>query len=601
MYYKPLWEVLEDLIATATGKIKADLVLKNVSLVNVYSGEIQEEVNIAIKGERIAHVGKKIDHLIGEATRVIDLKGSIVVPGFLDGHIHIESSMLIPSEFARVVIGRGTTSVFADPHEIANVLGVKGVKLMIKNARKSPLKVFIAVPSCVPASTSEFETSGSELNPSDIEELLDLDEVVALGEVMNYPGVISGDRKMMEEIKISLRKKKVIEGHYASPELEEKLSAYVSAGITSCHESTSAMEAIEKARRGMHVMIREGSAWKDLSEVIKAVTEYKLDTVNFSLVSDDRHLLDLIKEGHMDYILRRAVEEGVDPIKAIQMATINTARHFKMDVDIGGIAPGKLADVVVLKDLKSFTVLSVFANGKLVYSDGKLLIERGEPEIPRYAKETVKVKRKLTPEDFKVKVNSQYGEETVKVNVIEVREGSIVTKRRIEKLKVRNGEVQPDLKRGIIKVAVIERHHCTGNMGLGFIKGLHVKEGAIATTIAHDSHNLIVAGVNEEDMALAVNTLIDYQGGITITKNGGQLALVELKVAGLMSDKPYEEVAKEIEELENAWLSISDKKMKAPYMTLSMIALPVIPELRLTDKGLVDVNNFKKTELILKE
>jgi len=579
-----LWEVTKELVATALGRIKADLVIKNGTLVNV------------VKGNRIAHIGSKIDHVIGDNTKVIDAKGNYLVPGFLDGHVHIESSMLLPSEFAKAVLPHGTTAVFADPHEIANVLGLKGIKLMLEDSKNLPLKVYIAIPSCVPASFPEFETAGASIGPKEVEEVLQWENVVALAEMMNYPGVLMGDDKVHGEIQVTLKHGKVVEGHYADPELDEKLSAYIAAGITSCHESTRRIDALERARRGIWAMIREGSAWHDLEEVIKAVTERRIDTRRIILVTDDRHPEDILVEGHIDHVVRRAIQEGVDPITAIQMVTVNTAEHYKVDLDVGGIAPAKFADILIVEDLAKVKISTVIANGKVVAKDGKLIVDIKRKEVPEWATKTMNVKRKLTPEDFVIKAPIKEG--TVKAHVVQVIEAKVTTKHLIEEIPVVNYELKPRIEDDIAKAAVIERHHASGDMGIGLVKGFGFKEGAIASTVAHDSHNLLVAGVNEEDMAFAANKLIDVGGGMIVVRNQEILGLVELPVAGLMSTEDVETVSEKVRKLAEGWRQIG-RKMVSPFMTMALLSLSVLPELRITDQGIIDTLKFQKIPLIL--
>lgn len=595
--FSRLWEVNRELIATALGESKADLVIKNGSLVNVYTGEIIDSINIAIKGDRIAHVGFKIDHLIGGSTKIIDASNKYLVPGFLDGHVHIESSMLLPIEFAKAVLPHGTTAVFADPHEIANVLGVKGIKFMLDNSKALPLKVYISIPSCVPASFPEFETSGASIGPNEVDEVLNWDRVVALGEMMNYPGVLMRDEKVIDEINVTLRHGRVVEGHYADPYLEEKLSAYIAAGVSSCHESTRKIDGLERARRGMWAMIREGSAWHDLAEVIKGVTETRVDTRRFVLVTDDRHPDDLLSEGHINHVVRRAIEEGVDPITAIQMATLNTAEHFKLDHDLGGIAPGRYADILIVKDLSKMVIETVVSSGVIAVRDGKLTIDIGVREIPEWVVNTMNVKNILSQKDFMIRAPIDEG--IIKVHVIEVIEAKVGTNHLIEDLPVRDHYVETDVDRDIAKVAIIERHHASGNIGLGFVKGFGFKEGAIASTVAHDSHNLLVAGVNDRDMVYAANKLIEVGGGMIVVNNEKVLGLIELPIAGLMSKENVEVVSRKVRDLSKAW-KIIGRKMVSPFMTMSLLSLSVLPELRITDKGLIDTLKFKKISLFLK-
>jgi len=585
-----LYEVNESLIDVAMGRLKADVVLKNANLVNVCTGEIVDS-DIAVKGDRIAFVGDA-SHTIGGHTIVFDLGGRYVCPGFLDGHVHVESSMVTLSQFAEGVLPHGTTGVFIDPHEIANVLGVEGVKLMIEEGRHVPLRVFVTVPSCVPASFPDFETAGAEIGPREVEELLAYENVVALGEMMNYPGIVYKDRKMIDEVKVTLKHGKVVEGHFYG-NLRE-LNAYISAGISSSHESTSREIGLAKVRLGMYVMIREGSAWKDLREVIKIVTEDRVDSRRVCLVSDDRHPDDIVNEGHLDHIVNRAIEEGVDPVKAIQMVTINTAEHFNVDNDIGMIAPSKLADILVLENIKPLRVSMVFYAGRLVAKDGVMLEKVNGFTYPKHAKETVKLARALSPEDFKIRAPGKSG--TVKANVIEVFEGSVLTKRRVIEVPVLGGEVVQDVERDILKVASIERHKGSGEMGIGLVTGFKFRSGAVASTVAHDSHNLLVVGADDGDMAYACNRLAEVGGGMIAVEGGRTLALVKLPIAGIVSDEPLDSVCNQVKSLSRAWKELGCKMIN-PFMTMSLLSLSVLPEIRVTNKGLIDTVEFKKMEL----
>jgi len=588
-----LSEIMNELIFTATGKIKADLVIKNCNLVNVYTGEILEKMDIAIKKDRIALIGNA-DHTIGENTITIKAENRYATPGFLDGHIHIESTMLTLTEFSKITIPKGTTGIFIDPHEIANVLGKRGIQLFINEARFTPMKVFVCIPSCVPATKSEFETSGATITVEDIEEMIQWEEVIGLAEVMNYPGVIKGKSEVINKIKSTIKSGKTVEGH-APKVLGSKLCAYVSAGITSCHESTSKEEGLEKLRVGMTLMIREGSAWKDLSEVIKVITEENVNSRKILLVSDDRHPEDLMREGHMDHLVRRAIEEGVDPIEAIQMATLNPAQHYNLDLHIGGIAPPRYADILLINNLEKMEIERVIIDGKIVAEEGKMIIPIKKFRYPNYAKKTINVKRKVKEDDFKFKVKSK---DQVKIRVIKVKEESIITEHLTETVKVEDNEVKVNLDKDIIKISVIERHKATGNISLGFVKGFGIKSGAAASTVAHDSHNIIVIGVNEKDMVKAVNKLIEIGGGMIVVKDQKTLALVELPIAGLMSEEDAETVCRKVEKLNYAWKQLACK-IKSPFMTMSILALPVIPELRITDRGLIDVREFKIVDVLV--
>ncbi|MHC1585048.1 MAG: adenine deaminase [Candidatus Syntropharchaeia archaeon] len=544
-----------DLIDCALGKRKADLVIKDIALVNVFSGEIYE-TDIAIFGERIAGLGKY------SGKNEMDGRGKYAVPGLIDGHTHIEMSMLSPSEFARIVVPRGTTAVIEDPHEIANVLGRRGIELILKEAKTIPLKIFCMIPSCVPA--TELETSGARIDSKEISELLNIDGVIGLGEMMNFPGVLSKDEKVLK--KLNSASKFPIDGH--APLLSGKeLCAYVCAGIGSDHESTSFDEALEKLRLGMRVMIREGSTAKNLKNLIPLLEK---ENRNCILVTDgDRTPEDLIEEGYLDHVLRRAIEEGIDPITAIQMCTINPATYFRLH-DLGSIAPGKIADMVILSDLEGFKVDRVIVDGRIVREIPKTF------KYPEYAKNTIKLRSHLKKDDLRIEG---------KKRVIVIIEGEILTDEM--------GEVsEPDVGRDILKIAVIERHKRTGNIGLGFVHGFGIKRGAVASSIAHDSHNIIAIGVKDEDIVVSVNRLEEIGGGIVITEDGRISEELPLPIAGLMSDERAEDVTRKMKKLKKT-LSEMGCRLKSPFISLSFLALPVIPKLKITDKGLVDVERFE--------
>jgi len=586
--------VFPRLIDVSLGRLKADILIKDCTLVNVFTGELQEHVDIAVKDGFIAFVGGGGD-VVGSGTKVVDGKNLYAAPGFMDGHVHVESSMVTFSEFSKIALVHGTTSIFADPHEIANVLGVDGLKMVLDEIRRIPLRVFICVPSCVPASIPEFETAGAELSAEDVKEILSWPESIALGELMNYPGVLSKDEKMLAEIRAALKLGKVIEGH-SDGIMGSELNAYISTGVSSCHEATRVEEVVERLRLGMYSMIREGSVSKNLKEGIRAVTELKLNARRAILVTDDRHPEDLLREGYMDHLVHRAIEEGVDPITAIQMVTINTAEHFKIDDLLGAIGPGRVADIVLLSDLNRVKVDTVLINGAVVVRDGVLKIEVRRVEYPRRAKETVKLHKTLTPEDFRIKARIPSGR--VRAHVIGVLDGFSRTRHLIEEVDVVDGEVAADPRRDIALVAVIERHRASGNIGRGLLKGFGLREGAIASTVAHDSHNLIVLGMNPTDMAVAANEIARINGGIVAVVGGKVLGRVELRIAGLISDEPLETVAEKVRHL-NATLREMGCKLTAPFMVLSSLSLSVLPELRITDRGLVDSVKFKLIDLFV--
>jgi adenine deaminase len=500
----------------------------------------------------------------------IDLRNKFLLPGLMDAHVHLESSMVTPGEYAQAVVPQGTTTVITDPHEIANVLGLEGIRYIMNSSENLPLDVFIMLPSCVPA--TKFETSGARLEAEDLKQLIDHPRVLGLGEVMNFPGVINEDPGILK--KIALFKNRIIDGH--APGLSgEDLRKYIRAGIGSDHECTTKEEAEEKLRAGMTIMIREGSASKNLKDLIPIVNNetYK----KCLLCTDDRNPIDLLEEGHMNFLIKKAVSLGLEPLRAIQMATINTARYFRLK-DRGAIAPGYKADLVVVDDLKNFKVEMVFKNGELVAKEGGLLSPIKEEKPPMVTK-TFHVKP-LKKEDFQIKETPS--------RIIGIISNEIVTQSLDERVKIRNGFAVSDITRDILKIAVIERHKKTGNIGLGFIKGVGLKEGALGTSVAHDSHNIVVVGTDDRDMLSVSQEIIKMQGGLVICNKGRILGSLPLPIAGIMSDQDLTSVRTKLEELHNIALSLGIK-LKEPFMTLSFLALPVIPELKITDKGLVDV------------
>jgi len=575
-----------ELVDVAAGKAPADLVIKGATLVNVYSHEYCPKTTIAVKGARIAAVGD-YEPLVGPESVVIEADQLYALPGLIDGHIHIESTMLDPVEFARVVVPRGTTAVMIDPHEIANVLGVEGVRLMIARTEKIPLKVYVQVPSCVP-STTNLETAGARIGPKEVQLMLRWPRIVGLGEVMNYPGVLAGDRSLRLMIEQTGRARKVVEGH-APGLLGRELSGYLSAGISGDHESTTEEELVEKIRLGCVVEIREGSTSHNLSTLIHAIRSHNLSSRRTVLVSDDRHASDLMKLGHMDHNVRRAIEEGMDPIDAISMATLNTAEHFRVDDEIGGIAPGKRADIILTRDLSSMKAETVIADGRIVAKDGVLAKEVPSPRFPPRSLRTVHLKRQLRPSDFVVKSEMKDGR--ARIVVIDT-SGEILTKKTCQETTVRDYQIQSDLERDILKITVIERHKRTGNIGRGFVRGFGLKAGAISSSVAHDSHNICVVGTNDSDMALAANEIARIQGGLVAAKDGKIMAELVLPFAGLMSTRS-------IEAVNHAERCLSEVArnfgcaFSSPFMVMSFLSLAVIPEIRLTDKGIVDVNAAK--------
>ena len=593
-----LWEAGKKLVAVAQGLAPADLVVKNGRLVNVFTGEILPGTGIAAADGRIALVGD-VSRCIGPRTRVVDAQGMYLTPAFLDGHLHVESSMLSVCEYGRVTLPHGTGAIFMDPHEIVNVLGIEGMRAILADARRAPIRVYATSPSCVPACPG-LEDTGADFTPGEVAETMEWEDVAGLGEVMNYPGVLSGADYLHEEIAAALKARKAVTGHFPDADTGNLLNAYAACGIGSCHESTTAEQALAKLRLGMYAMIREGSAWRDLRQAVRAVTEHRVDTRRAVLVSDDIHADDLLDRGHMDHIIRLAVREGVSPVAAIQMATLNCAECFGLSQDLGALAPGRFADINILSDLARVEVRQVILGGVPVAEDGALLEGAAGPgyAYPAPCRSTMRRRGGLTEADFALKAPAGAG--SVNAKIIEGASGQAVPGRSVRQLPVENGKVSALPSQDLLKVAVIDRHHPEGRMSVGFVHGFGIRRGAAASTYAHDAHNLIVVGADESDMACAANRLIACQGGMIAVERGETLALLELPVAGVMSERPADEVARKLRELQQAWQSLGCT-LVSPFMTLSSLSLSVIPALRITNRGLVDVSQMKLTSLFEKE
>ncbi|MBQ8685679.1 MAG: adenine deaminase [Clostridia bacterium] len=592
---KPLWECSQTLVKVAAGVEKAELIVTNAKLINVCTHEILEGVDVAVAAGRIAMVGD-CKHCIGENTRVIDATGKYLAPAFMDGHIHVESSMLTVGEYAKAVLSHGTSGIFMDPHEICNVLGLDGVKYMLEDAKRTPLKAMLTTPSCVPA-VPGFEDTGASIGPKEVAETMTWDSCVGLGEMMNFPGILGADERTHAIVGETLKAGKIATGHYSLPETGKGLNAYIASGVRCCHESTRAEDAIAKMRLGMYAMLREGSAWHDLKEVAKAITSREIDARFACLISDDTHPNTLQAQGHLDHIVKRAIEEGIDPVTAIQMVTINVAQCFQLDHDMGSVTPSKCADMVLIDDLQNCRVSEVFIDGELVAQNGKTLQAFPPYSYPEAAKKSVHLS-KLSPSDFAIRASGSGNEATV--HVIEVIPARVGTYDRRLKVPVVNGALQADTEQDILKVAVFERHHETGTVGRGFVKGFGIKRGALAQTVAHDAHNLLVVGSNDEDMAIAANALIECGGGLVAVEDGKILGIVPLPIAGLMSDESLEVMSKKVEGLEKAWEDMGCA-LPSPFMTMALIPLACLPETRLTNRGLVDCRTFRFEELIIKE
>ncbi len=552
---------LARLMSVAKGELPADLLLSNAKIVNVFTGEI-EAGNVAICGDRIAGVGD-----YHQAKRILDLGGRYIAPGLINGHIHPESSMLDIGQYARAVVPHGTTTLVTDLHEIANVCGLEGIKCVLNRARRLPFNLFLMAPSCVPA--TNLETSGASLGPEEIRRILKWKPCLGLGEVMNFPGVIGGDEVVLK--KIAFARGKIIDGH--APGLSGKaLSAYIAAGIYSDHESVSLDEAKEKLRQGMFIMLREGSSEKNLEALLPLVTDKTWPRCMF--VVDDRSCADLLKDGDIDAVVRKAIRLGLDPVRAIQLATINTASYFRRE-GLGAIAPGYFADLIVLGDLPRLQIDLVFYRGQMVAKEGKPLFP-APPSAEKGLTDTVNIK----PFNIDRLKLSPSGEAEP---IIEVVPGQIITRKRLEKISS-----IPDTERDILKLVVVERHKATGNIGVGLVGGFSLKRGALASSIAHDSHNIIAVGASDEDIFAAIKEIERLRGGLVATGGGKVLASLALPVGGLLSDEPLETVVNKLERLERTAAELGTK-LPSPFATLSFLALPVIPEIRLTDRGVVEI------------
>ena len=553
------------IIAVAAGREKADLVLKNAKYLNVFSNEFLCG-DIAVANGLIAGVGKY------DGKTEIDVSGKLVLPGFIDAHIHLESSMVTPAEFAKAVVAHGTTTVITDPHEITNVMGIDGVEYMIQASQNLPIDVHFMMPSCVPA--TEIDESGAELDCKDIDLYLDNKKVLGLAEMMNYVGVINGDKNVLSKIVTSQAHHKKIDGH--APELSgNDLNAYIAAGVYSDHECSTFENALEKLRKGQFIMIREGTAAHNLKALMPLLTQQYYSRCMFA--TDDKHPSDLLYGGHIDYIVKQALKNGADPIVALKTATHHAARYFLLN-NKGAIAPGYLADIVVVNNLEDFNVETVFKRGKLVF-DG---------EVKDFSAPTVDEKLaekcfdtfhldSVTPSSFKV---------DGKLGLIGLVGGELLTRNLGTADKI-------DVENDILKIACIERHKGTNHIGVGYVKGYSLKSGAVATSVAHDSHNIITVGCNDDDIAVAVNAIKDSNGGIAVVENGKIKALLELPIAGLMSDEPLTTVNEKLENAKSSAYELGADKSIDPFMTLSFLSLPVIPSLRITTKGVFDAENWK--------
>ncbi|OAB47060.1 adenine deaminase [Paenibacillus antarcticus] len=584
-----LADCMPELVATARGDLKATLALVNVKLVNVVSGEILPGMSIAIKGSRIAYVGKDISHAIDENTIVIDGKGKYAAPGLLDGHCHIESTQLTVTEFAKAVLPLGTTGGFFDAHEISNVMGLKGLRFMLEEARTTPLAAYMQVASCVPSTHPGLETTGAFIGPEEVAEALSWGpDMIGLGEVMNFPGVVYGDDRMIREIQATLRAGKYADGHFTWKSDDWRLPVYAASGVSGDHECVTKEDVIERIRLGMYAKMRQGSAWHDVAETIKAHTESGIDTRRMMLVTDDRSSESLLREGHMNFVVRHAIAQGVKPVTAFQMATINTAERFGVARDIGSITPGSCADIILLDgNIADVDVVLTIASGQVVAENGVMTTTWEGYSIPKEAFETVHLGRQLVELDFQIE--APIAEGTIVAKAIEVVENHVDTRERKVHVKVDNHHVNLDPSDDLCKMAVFERHGLNGGHAVGILKGVGLNiPSAIAMTVAHDSHNLIVIGNDDELMVKAGNLAAEMQGGVVMVI-GDEVTSFPLPVGGLMSPEPFETVALQSEAISHALIRAGCSLNNA-FMTLSLLALVVIPEIRMSDKGLVRIS-----------
>ena len=580
------------LVAVAAGRAPADRVIRGGRLVNVQSREVLDGWQVAIAEGRFAYVGPDASHCIGPTTEVTEAEGRYLLPGFCDGHMHIESGQLTPAEFAAAVIPHGTTTMFADPHEIANVLGLAGVRMMHDEAMLQPVNIFTQMPSCAPSAPG-LETTGYEIGPDEVAEAMTWPGIIGLGEMMNYPGVINGSQQMLAEMAATMKAGRTVGGHYASPDRGIPFHAYAAGGPADDHEGTAEADAIARVRQGMRAMLRLGSAWFDVESQITAVTQKGLDPRNFILCTDDCHAGTLVGEGHMNRVLRHAIACGCDPLVALQMATINTATHFGLERELGSIAPGRRADLVLTSDLATLPVEQVIARGITVARDGRLTVACPHYPWPETARRTVHLGKTLSAADFAVPAPA--GAASVRARVIGVVENQAPTRALSATLPVRAGQVEP--QGDVCHIALVERHRATGRVVNAFVSGFgYAGEMAIASTVAHDSHHMIVVGTSRAMMAAAANRLGEIGGGVTVWQNGAEIACLALPIAGLMSDRPAALVAQQAQGIVAA-MQACGCRLNNAYMQHSLLALVVIPELRISDMGLVDVTRFQVTPL----
>ena len=564
--------MIADLIEKAKNINEVDFILKNGTIVDVFNLDTFQG-DVAIYKGYIVGIGQ-----FESKGNVIDVSNKFIVPGLIDGHIHIESTMVRPAEFSRALIQHGITTVVTDPHEIANVSGIEGIQFMIDDSKGSIVDILVKLPSSVPA--TPFENNGATLTSQDLQQLLDYDEVIGLAEVMDYPSVVNVEPDMMSKMKMCKEKKFVIDGHAAGLS-DTELDIYSIASIRNDHEAVNAEEAVKRVQKGFNVLVREGSAAKDLIAILPAITEK--NSTRFSFCTDDKHLDELVTEGTIDHAVRLAIKNGLDPLIAIQMATINNAHCHRIE-NKGAVAPGYIADLLVVDDLHDLTIDKVIKNGKIIDTNNLHKVEK--IEIPDSIMHSVNMQ---PISKNKLQIPLKEGQQA---NIIEILPGKLITRKRLDVVDVKDGYFQSNPEKDYIKMVVCERHHRTGNVGLGIVHGTKLKSGAIASTVAHDSHNIVAAGINDEDILIAIEHLRKIQGGLVIVRKGEIVAEVPLRIAGLMSDQPYEKVAEQLSHLHKQLEEVVYHQSQNLFMVLSFLCLPVIPDIKLTDKGLFDVKKF---------
>ncbi|TGE33533.1 adenine deaminase [Desulfosporosinus sp. Sb-LF] len=577
------YEEIKTVLEAGLSIIDCDLKLENVNLVNVYSSQIYP-TNIYIKGKRIVSIDPKAEL---KAKKTLDCGGMYAVPGFIDGHMHVETTLLSPEALANVLVPQGTTTIMADLMEIANVAGIDGVKALVNSITTLPYRTFIQVSSRVPTAPG-LETTGGILGLAEVEEILNWTESISLGE-LDPSKVLTIKEEYLKKIAVALQHRKIVNGH-AIGRAGQELNVYASAGMSDDHECVTYEHLIERVQLGITVMLREGSTERNVEELIKGVLKHGLSHEHLIFCTDDKHAIDIREEGHINYNVNKAILLGMPPMQAIQMATLNSARHFRLEDEIGSITPGRLADILLVKDLSNITPIRVIYEGKVVAENGRLVVESKQRNYPDWIKETIKLKTPVIANSFAVPTQSQGS--TTRVNVIRIYDDQIINEWDEEELTIANGQILSNLEKDILKLSIVERYGKTGGVGIGFVKGFRLKEGALATSMSHDHHNIVCVGTNDEDMACAANAIHRLQGGMVVVKEGQVIGKMELPIGGLMSEKPAEIVIKELENVNSAARQLGCH-LPSPFMTLCFISLPTVPKLGLTDLGLVDVLNHK--------